>query len=106
MFHQKIIEERGAEDQCFWMSFCDTGKPQGQQFLGVIIMFAPGIAHAIDRTWKLGINPGGEVMSYVTEPHDIKPEHFDRLMSFQELVDAGYCDAECRVGFEKHNTPC
>lgn len=92
-FAQRLAEERDGVEQCLWMSFCDTDKPKGQQFLGVVIMWSPGLAHAIDRSWKLGINPGGEVMSYVTDPSNIKAEHFNRLLSKQELVAAGYCDA-------------
>jgi hypothetical protein len=75
------------------MSFCDTSKPTGEQFLGVVITHAKGIASAIDKTWSLGINPGGEVMSYETDPSDIASEHFDKLLSKHELVKAGYCDA-------------
>lgn len=78
---------------CLWMSFCDTSKPTGEQFLGVIITRAKGIASAIDKTWSLGINPGGQVMSHETDPQGIAAEHFDKLLSKNELVKAGYCDA-------------
>ena len=96
-FEQRMVEEDDGIERCLWMSFCDTGRPKGKQFLGVIIMWSPGVAHAIDRAWKLGINPGGEIMSYIINPNKIKPEHFDRLLTKQELTMAGYCDAS---GFE------
>jgi hypothetical protein len=92
-FGERLEEERGNTEKCLWMSFCDTDKPKGSQFLGVVIMKTPGLAHAIDRSWKLGINPGGQVMSYETDGSDIAAEHFDRLLTNAELVAAGYCDA-------------
>lgn len=92
-FTARLAEEAGANEVCLWMSFCDTRKPKGEQFLGVVITRAKGIASAIEKTWALGINPGGEVMSYETDPSDIAAECFDRLLSKHELVKAGYCDA-------------
>lgn len=91
-FAERLSEERGSSDVCLWMSFCDPRKPAGSQFLGVIITRAPGIAHAIQRTHALGINPGGHVMSYVTDDDDIRPQDFDRLLVKDELVSLGYCD--------------
>lgn len=45
----------------WWLSFADTKKPKGEQFLGVAIVRANGAAEAVRIAWKLGINPGGEV---------------------------------------------
>lgn len=90
-FAERMEEERGKADQCMWLSFCDPDKPKGEQFLGVVIMWAPGLAHAIDRAWKLGINPGGQVLSYVTNPAGVRPEDFDRLLTKAEIESAGYC---------------
>jgi hypothetical protein len=92
LFEQRLKEEPDSPERCLWMSFCDTDRPKGQQFLGVVITKAPGLAHAVDRLWALGINPGGQIMSYETDGADIQPEHFDRLLSKDELVAAGYCD--------------
>ncbi len=79
--------------QTFWLSFCDADRPPGQQFLGVVIVdvdetdvaraeptatairashgLAPltdegdrYLAGAIDKTHRLGCNPGGEVMAH------------------------------------------
>lgn len=90
----RLAEENGSDEQCFWMSFCDTEKPEGSQFLGVVIVTAMGVAHAIDKSHRLGINPGGEVkiIKLDDDDDDILPEHFNRLLSKQELVDAGYID--------------
>lgn len=91
-FRLVLESELGKPDECIWMSFCDPAKPKGSQFLGVIIMRSPGIAHAIDRSHRMGINPGGEIFSYVTDPSDIKPEHFDQLLTKEMLVKHGYVD--------------
>lgn len=93
IFQKRINEEKDSEDQCYWLSFCDTEKTAGQQFNGVVITWAKGVAHAIEKSWSLGINPGGQVMSYVTDPFDIDKNHFDRLLSKQKLIDYGYIDA-------------
>ena len=92
-FNDRLDEEVAHEDVCMWMSFCDTEKPKGQQFIGVVITRAKGMAHAIDKTHRLGINPGGEVMSYETNPDDIASEHFDKLLTKDDLVAAGYIAA-------------
>lgn len=93
LFERRLAEEQDRPERCLWISFCDTDRPKGQQFLGVVIMLAKGLAHAVDRSWELGINPGGEIMSYETDGSDIRPEHFDRLLSKDELMAYGYCDA-------------
>ncbi len=79
--------------QTFWLSFCDADRPTGQQFLGVVIVDVDEtdvaraeptatalrashglgpltdegdryLAGAIDKTHRLGCNPGGEVMAH------------------------------------------
>lgn len=46
----------------FWMSFCDPTLPTGEQFLGATIVEAEDSKAALRKSWRLGINPGGEVM--------------------------------------------
>lgn len=58
-----LLTESIAPLQWLWMSFCDTSKPRGFQFLGVIIVKARGAATAIREINRLGINPGGEIMT-------------------------------------------
>lgn len=48
----------------FWLSFCDPHKPEGSQFLGVILIKGYGFMDAVSRCNMLGINPGGEVQGY------------------------------------------
>ena len=77
---------------CFWLSFCDANKPNGQQFLGVAIVFARDIIEAAKYARLLGINPGGEVLAVETDPNDIAPEHFNKLLTKDMLISAGYID--------------
>lgn len=80
-----------TEEKVIWLSFCDKDKPQGQQFLGVIITRAVDCRQAIADTWLLGINPGGEVaMAEIPAEMPIQPHLFDRLLSRQELEEEGF----------------
>jgi hypothetical protein len=74
-----------------WMSFCDLAKPKGEQFLGVVITKTLGPTHALKKTWKLGINPGGEIQ-FVVIPSDAKidEKYLDRLLQKPELEEAGF----------------
>ena len=45
----------------YWLSFCDPDLPNGQQFLGVALVPAEDFIDAIQRSRRLGCNPGGEV---------------------------------------------
>lgn len=46
----------------WWLSFCDTDKPEGEQFVGAcIVEDAPDMVRAVERAWELGLNPGGQV---------------------------------------------
>lgn len=72
------------------MSFADPQKPKGTQFLGVVITKCLGMAHAINKTHKLGINPSGEIMSQEIDPSRIKDCDFDKLLSEKDLTEKGY----------------
>jgi hypothetical protein len=71
----------------YWLSFCDPDKPEGQQFLGVVVIDvseedaaaakpvidvlfprhdagAEWIAAAQRKCWQLGCNPGGQVAAF------------------------------------------
>lgn len=87
---EKYSEEVGNEPSCIWMSFCDPDKPKGQQFLGVVIVKTKGFIHAKELAWDLGINPGGEILFSKIDGSDIKPEHFNKLLSHEDLIEAGY----------------
>ena len=75
---------------CLWMSFCDPSRQTDNRFLRVIITKTLGLAHAVDETHAMGINPCGEILSYEIDPSDVAPELFDRLLSKPDIRDAGY----------------
>jgi hypothetical protein len=87
----KLNEELDNDEECLWMSFCDPDKPEGEQFLGVIITKDKGFAHAVTKINSLGINPGGEILCYETDPEDIPEDCFDRLLSYEELISRNLC---------------
>lgn len=45
----------------WWLSFCDSTRPEGQHFIGACIAEGDDEAEVIERTWEHGCNPGGEV---------------------------------------------
>ena len=93
IFAARLAEEKGNDESCWWMSYCDGSLPKGSQFLGVTIIKAKGMAHAVQRAWDMGINPGGEIQAYETDPAAIAPDHFNRLLSKDDLITAGYIDS-------------
>src|SRR5262245_43622804 len=45
----------------FYLSFCDTERPNGPQLLGATVVAADNEHDAFMRACVLGLNPGGEV---------------------------------------------
>lgn len=82
-----LAEEKDNPPVLWWMSFCDPGKPTGQQFLGVVIVEAPGFVHAHQKSCALGINPGGEIQGMLVD--GVAEEYRDRLLSLADLKAAG-----------------
>lgn len=77
--------EPAPDDPLFWLSFCDTGKPEGSQFLGVAIIQAPTFPAAITRSHVLNVNPGGQVASMGPIPAEyIGAEWRERLLTKPE----------------------
>ena len=58
----------------YWMSFCDAEKPAGSMFLGALIIEAPNPLEAIERSWELELNPGGEILF-----HEIPEVYYERI---------------------------
>lgn len=69
----------------WWMSFCDSARPAGSRFLGVIIVEAPDSHQALVRTHALGVNPGGELLCGST-PILPAAEYLDRLLTKEEAT--------------------
>ena len=82
----------GGKGEMFWLSYCYPNRPEGQQFIGVVIVQAEGFFHAVKKARDLGISPGGEVRGEVLH-HDWVEEFqsrglLNRLLSRQELDEA------------------
>lgn len=75
------------DNKLWWLSF--AGFEEGNK--GMILVEAPTFVHAVARTWKLAINPGGEVMGFEIAPggkDDIFPH--ETLISTETLKSHGY----------------
>lgn len=60
----------------WWLSFVGEGE-----FLGVIVIEAPSEAAAVQKAWRQGINPGGDVLAgELREEYVPGPEHRNRLL--------------------------
>jgi len=76
----------------FWLSFCSSDMPEGEQFLGGCLIEADDIDDAIKKSHRRGCNPGGEVVCLQI---DAKREpnlalfKLNHLYSKQELIDMG-----------------
>jgi hypothetical protein len=77
-------ELRNGEPQWWWLSFVDPDRPEGDRFLGVVIVEARGPTTATQRAHDLGINPGGEV-AIVPLPGPPRPEDRERLLTRAEV---------------------
>lgn len=74
-----------SESNWWWLSFVDHDKPEGNKFLGVVIIEGETIIDAVRHAWDLNINPGGEVLAGQLEMIDtIPPEFRERLLSKED----------------------
>lgn len=74
----------------FWLSFVDPARPLGTQFLGVVIVEAPGFPAAVKKAWVLCCNPGGECqgMQLPAPPCPAVPARYiGKLLSIDDLLD-------------------
>ncbi len=105
------------ETQTWWLSFCDSDRPQGQQFLGVAVLdvtadeMADAIAEvtylraihglppaddppthwmaaAVRKAHLLGCNPGGEVAAWRMDDVPACADELARLPRHQLLSKA------------------
>ena len=73
-------------------NFYDGAKPQGSRYLGSCIVQGDFEMHALERSWKLGCNPGGQAEGeFVEEP----PEQFKNALlqrdGLEHLAKAAGC---------------
>lgn len=79
----------------WWLSFCDSEKPPGAQFLGVAIVLAPNFFAAVHKAQMLGLNPGGEINGSrltTTQTPDKKYQH--RLLPLEVVRKLGLLEME------------
>lgn len=91
----KLLEEAGNPDEYFYHSFADDSG-----FLGGVMVAASGHATSLRRAHKMGINPGGEVLTQTISaevwkriPDEFKwrlltKEDVERFDSVMEAADA------------------
>lgn len=70
----------------WWLSFADGTLPEGSQFLGAAFVQGYTMIDAVQEAWRLGVNPGGEVVSQMFPADNPPAEHLrNRLLSKAEL---------------------
>ena len=90
----KLIEEEIERniEAAVWISFADESG-----FKGAVIVKAFGPAHAYKLANDLGINPGGYPKMAVADPDSFKEEDFNKLLTKDYLLEAGYIEEKPRV---------
>lgn len=68
----------------YYLSFADDNK-----FRGAVYLYAHNSTHAVERSWKMGCNPGGEVM--ILGP--IRPDQIPNGVLFSTLLSREDMDA-------------
>lgn len=72
-----------------WLSFADPNRPEGEQYLGAVIIDAPDFLTAVKLTHWMQINPGGEVVEFGCDPakleERVSASHRGRLLSRADL---------------------
>jgi hypothetical protein len=87
---EMLSQDLKLPEKWFWISFADPDKPEGDQFLGVVVVQGGGMQEAIQNAWSMGINPGGQVMAFELLDDEVPDEQYRRrLMSKEELEEAG-----------------
>jgi hypothetical protein len=51
------------------MSFCDNSLPEGERFLGALIVRADNEIEMLQRSHHIGLNPGGEIAFFQIPEH-------------------------------------
>ena len=74
----------------FWLTFSEPDAPSDKRFLGVSIFDLDeserkaSMIEIVHKAWKLGINPGGQVL--VQEVESIPDEYKGRLITDDALL--------------------
>lgn len=91
---QEVMDQDMTKPETWWwVSFADPNLPEGEQFLGVIIIMGGGIGEITQKAFAMGINPGGEVKAIPIPDEHVPDERFrNKLLSKQDLIDGGLID--------------
>lgn len=87
---RNVADHRGW----WWLSFADQDRPEGERFLGVLIVYGPTFGDAIDISWSRKLNPGGEVLGFGIDDVTmlrIEPKYRDRLLTRNEATAVSAC---------------
>ena len=79
-----LAQEASQPERLMWLSFATE-----TQFLGGVYVVAQGFIHAIDKTYQLGINPGGQVRAHDVPDENaarVRAEWRNRLLSKAEVT--------------------
>lgn len=91
-------EEAPEGSICFWISYLDENKPKNEQFQGAVITLASSVDSALLKILRNNIAPlHTEVACMIIlaeNVHRIKPNHYDCLLSKEEIYATGYLDKE------------
>lgn len=72
----------------WWLSFCDGDRPEGSQFLGVVISEGSNVADAAMNAHSRGVNPGGEVLgipiNVPSRSEKLLRDHMWKLLPLEE----------------------
>jgi hypothetical protein len=77
----------------WWLSFCDLDKPEGERFLGVVIIQGTDLVNAAARAARKELNPGGEIKGApipVDLPTAFTAEFCERLLNKFEAKRADH----------------
>lgn len=82
-------EVKRGELGLWWLSFVDPDRPEGQRFLGVVIVQALGFGDAINVSFAKGLNPGGEIQGFQIEMDYVPEALRNRLLKKRDLAGFG-----------------
>ena len=74
----------------WWLSFADDEKPEGTQFLGVVIAEEDDFIGAVQECHARSCNPGGQVVGWeIANQKEVEGWPRWTLLSRKELEDKG-----------------
>lgn len=96
-----VEAERDEPLRTWWLSFADSTKPQGTQFLGVVLVDrCPGLVTARLRIAEAGVqSPGGAIQAFGFDPADGPPDQVAALARLPRLTVLSEADLRA-VGLE------